>query len=291
MVLPPVEAFPDAPAAMRWLRTQWPVAVSVMTRARDAGLLEPCWQLGFLLRGFFFREKLTEPWLRSGHVALSAAEQARARAWVGMLWNSLGMAHLERGEFTEAARCHQRAEQAMEAANDHIGATDARASLAWVRLYEGAYEQALADFGIALTAYQRQLRPRSECITLRGMALAAAWLGADADASAYLDRAVPLVQTPLDRAMTANCAAWVNFRAGRYEAAAADYAAAAELARPESAYELARALTGLGNIAATRGEEAAAARCWIEADAQPVILDGGIAAEAAVRRTLGAPPA
>lgn len=73
MQLAPVAGFADLAAATRWLRTQWPVAVEVIARARDAGLLEPCWQLGFLLRGFFFREKLTEPWLRSGRLGLAAA--------------------------------------------------------------------------------------------------------------------------------------------------------------------------------------------------------------------------
>lgn len=290
MALPPVGGFADVPEAVRWLRTQWPVAVAAMAQARAAGMLESCWWMGFLLRGFFFREKLTAPWLRSSRLALSAAEEAGATAWVGMLRNSLGMAHLECGELAAAARWHRDAEQAFEAAGDPIGATDARASLAWVRLYQGAHEQSLRDFGVALEAYRRLGRPRSEGITLRGMALAATALHCDDEASAYVRLAGSFVRTPLDRAMTQNCAAWVHYRAGRYEAAGREYAAAVEVARAESAYELARGLTGLGNVAAAGGDPDEAARYWMEADEQPVALDAGILGEASARRLLTAAP-
>jgi transcriptional regulator with XRE-family HTH domain/tetratricopeptide (TPR) repeat protein len=284
--LPPVEEVATAPEALAWLRTQWPVVVAVMDRTRSAGILESCWQLGFLLRGFFFREKLTEPWLRSGRIALSAAEEAGATAWVGMLRNSLGMAHLERGELAAAARWHAAAEDAFAAAGDPVGAIDARASLAWVRHYQGAHDEALRDFGAALQSYRRLERPRSEGITLRGMALAAVARGRDEDASGYVLAASSFARTPLDRAMTHNCMAWVHFRAGRYDAARAEYAAAVDVARPESPYELARGLTGLGNVAAAAGDPAGAARHWRAADEQPVSLLAATVGETGARRAL-----
>jgi tetratricopeptide (TPR) repeat protein/transcriptional regulator with XRE-family HTH domain len=284
--LPPVDGFGTVPEALEWLRLQWPVAVAVTAAARAAGMLERSWQLGFLLRGFFFREKLTEPWLRSGRDALSAADEAGAAVWAGMLRNSLGMAHLERGDLAEAAHQHEVAEQVLEAAGDPIGATDARASLAWVRLYQGAYEQALGGFALALDAYRRLERPRSECITLRGMALAAAWLGRDDEACRYADAAAPLARTPLDRAMTDNCVGWVHYRAGRYRDAARRYEAAARTSRAESDYELVRALTGLGNSAAATGDRAGAAERWREADELGVWLDVRCVGEAAARQAL-----
>ncbi|HEY6748528.1 MAG TPA: helix-turn-helix domain-containing protein [Mycobacteriales bacterium] len=286
MALPAVDPFAGAPEALRWLRTQWPAVVAVQDRARSAGRLESCWRLGFLLRGFFFREKLTEPWLRSGRLALAAAEEADDPIWIGRSLSGLGMAHLEAGDLTAAASSHQRAGPAFEAAGDDIGATDARSSLAWVRHYQGEHEQALDGFDAALVAYRRLGRPRSEGITLRGLALAAAALGRDEDAAEYARRAAAFVRTPLDEAMTLSCAAWVDACAGRAEQAATGYAAAAEVARGESPYELARALTGLGNVAAARGDAAAAARHWAEADEQPVVLDIAVAAEAATRRAL-----
>ena len=282
--LVPAPGFADRAAALGWLRAQWPATVDALARAHDAGLLEPCWQLGFLLRGFFFQEKLTEPWLRSGRLALAAAERGGADTWAGMLHNSLGMAHLERGKFEEAARCHQRAEQVSAAAGDPIGATDARASRAWVRLYEGSYEQALADFDAALLAYGKQDRPRSECIALRGRAMAAAGLGHDEDAVSSLERAAPLAQTALDRAMTSNCSGWVAYRAGRFPAAMRHYADAAELSRGGSDYELARALTGLANTAAAAGDSRRAGQLWAEADRIGAWLAPRTVAEAAARQ-------
>lgn len=274
LTLPPVEGFATPADAIRWLRRQWPVAVAVAVQAHAAGMLERSWQLGFLLRGFFFREKLTEPWLRSGRTALAAAEEAAAPGWIGILHNSLGMACLEAGELARAAHHHELAEQVLESVDDLIGTTDARSSLAWVRLYEGSYAQALHEFGLSLLAYRRLHRPRNECITLRGMAMAAAAMGQDEDACRYVREATPLAQTPLDRAMTRNCAGWVHFRAGRHVDATREYAAAAETARPESDHELVRGLTGLGNAAAATGDRVRAAEFWQQADEIDVSLDG-----------------
>ncbi|HST66913.1 MAG TPA: hypothetical protein VLM05_17155, partial [Mycobacteriales bacterium] len=289
MALPEVDPFDGAPDALRWIRTHWPVAVALQERAQAAGRPESCWRLGFLLRGFFFQEKLIEPWLRSGRLALAAAEEAGDPLWIGRSLSSLGMAELEAGDLVAAAGCHRRAGPAFAAAGDDVGATDASASLAWVRHYRGEHEQALAGFGAALLAYRRLGRPRSEGITVRGMALAAAALGRDADAAGHARRAAAFAATPLDRAMTLSCAAWVDACAGRAEQAAAGYAAAAEAARGQSPYELARALTGLGNLAAAAGDAATAARHWAEADEQPVTLP--LAAEAATRRALSNPDA
>jgi transcriptional regulator with XRE-family HTH domain/tetratricopeptide (TPR) repeat protein len=286
MQLPPAAGFADRAAAVRWLRSQWPSAIEVMARAHDAGLLRPCWQIGFLLRSYFFREKLTEPWLRSGRLALAAAEQADEATWAGMLHNSLGMAYLERGEFDAAAGCHRRAEEVSAAAGDRFGATDARASLAWVRLFEGDPARALADFGLTLAAYRTQDRRRSECITLRGMALAAAGLGRDEDAVSYLAQAGPLAQTALDQAMTSNCAGWVAYRAGRHAEAERHYGEAAELSRSESEHELAVALTGLGNTAAVTGDRRKAGRLWGEADHAGAWLDARSVGEAGDRLAL-----
>jgi transcriptional regulator with XRE-family HTH domain len=284
--LPAVPGFDTVAAARGWLRGQWPTAVGVTAAAGDAGMVERCWELGFLLRGFFFREKLTGPWLRSSRTALAAAEQAGAARWAGTLRNSLGMAHLERGELAEAAEQHEAAGRILAAAGDPYGATDAAASLAWVRLYQGAYEQALGGFGPALAAYRRLGRPRAECITLRGLALAAVGLGRDTDARAYVAAAEP--RTPLERAMTDSCAGWVHHRAGRYADAARSYAAAAGASRAESDYELARALTGLGNTAAATGDPAGAAARWREADELGVWMDTRCVGEAATRLALSA---
>ena len=290
LALAPVEGFATTLEAVRWLRLQWPVALAVTAQAQAAGMLEESWQLGFLLRSFFFREKLTEPWLRSGRVALAAAEEAGASVWAGRLHNSLGMAYLEAGDLAEAALCHQVAEGVLESAGDPIGATDSRSSLAWVRLYQGAHEKALREFGLALDAYRRLERPRSEGITLRGMALAAAGLGRDVDASRYVREAAPLAQTPLDLAMTRNCSGWVHFRGGRYGDAKQEYAAAVEAARPESDYELVRGLTGLGNTAAVTGDRDEAAELWRHADEIEMALDTRSVGEAAARQALSIPP-
>jgi tetratricopeptide (TPR) repeat protein/transcriptional regulator with XRE-family HTH domain len=278
-----IAGFPDAAAALEWLRAQWPTVVAIAAQAEP----ERCWQLAYLLRGFFFREKLSEPWVASSTTGLAAARATGNTAAVALILNNLGMAYLDRGDLDAAADCHAQAADAFTAAGNPYGATDALSSLAWVRYYQGDAEQALRDLAVSLEAYRRSHRTRNEAIALRGMALAAAALGLFGDAAGYAERARERAQTPLDLLMAVNCAGWVAYRAGRFAAAAHEYAAAVGLAgREGSPYELARALTGLGNLAAARGDQGAAGEHWRAADEQQVRLDPVLLGEARVRLEL-----
>src|SRR5204863_9031957 len=81
--------------------------------------------------------------------------------------------------------------------------------------------------------------------------------------------------------------AWVHFRAGRSDDAESCYRRAAEMADDAgSEYERARALTGLGNTAAGRGDRQAAARWWAEAAAYRVTLNPAVLGEARDRDRL-----
>ncbi|RKT54078.1 tetratricopeptide repeat protein [Saccharothrix australiensis] len=288
---PPVD-LPDAwsfdgDSALVWLRAQWPTLVAVVERAAAEQVFDRCWQLACLLRAFFAREKLSEPWVRSHRVALGAATALGDREAEGMVLNNLGMAHLERCEFAEAATCHARAHELFTVAGNGFGATDARASLAWVRLYQGEPEVAARDLAAALAVYRADGRVRNEAITLRGLALAATARGRYDEAAGHARRAAECAQTPLDAVLTENCLAWVHFTAGDAESARARYERALESARAESvAYEEARALVGLGNVAAAGGDHRAAARLWASADAIPVTLNPCLLDEVRVREEL-----
>jgi tetratricopeptide (TPR) repeat protein len=126
-------------------------------------------------------------------------------------------------------------------------------------------------------------------IALRGIALAATALGRFPEALSAAGEACELAQLPVDRAMSVNCEAWVHFRAGRPDDAVRCYTAAADLAdEAGSEYERARALTGLGNTAAARGDRQAAAHWWAEAAAYRVTLDPSVLGEAEARGRLAA---
>ncbi|TVT09846.1 helix-turn-helix domain-containing protein, partial [Amycolatopsis bartoniae] len=133
----PAVPFDDGEGALAWLGARWPALAGAVELAGEYGLHRLCWQLAYVLRGFFFREKLFEPWLRTHRCALAAAEASGDGAAAGMVLNSLGMAYVERGELAEAFDCHRRARERCLAAGDARGAVDALSSLAWVRLYQG----------------------------------------------------------------------------------------------------------------------------------------------------------
>ncbi|MDT8915270.1 helix-turn-helix transcriptional regulator [Amycolatopsis sp. PS_44_ISF1] len=276
--------FADGDGALAWLDAQWPVLADLVAVAADHGLGRPCWQLAFVLRAFFFREKRFEPWIRTHRRALEVADEPGAR---GLILNSLGMAHVESGEIAEAVRCHRLAQECFAEAHDERGQVDALSSLAWARLYGGEPEAALADLERVLEVYRRTGRIRNVVIALRGIAYAGSALGRHEEAIASAKEANDLAQLPVDRAMSANCRAWTWFRAGHLDDAGRGYTTAAELAEQAgSDHERARALLGLGNVAASGGDRATAARRWAEAAEYRVRLDPVVLGEARARLEL-----
>ncbi|MGW4520533.1 NB-ARC domain-containing protein [Amycolatopsis sp. NPDC004378] len=284
--LPPAATVPfdDAEGALAWLAAQWPMLVEIVDSAARHRLHERCWQLAFTLRAFFFREKLFEPWIRTHERALEATRALGDLSATGLILNNLGMAHVEAGHVDDAVRLHEQARECFTQAHDERGATDALSSLAWARLYRGEAEATLTDLTTVLAVYRRTGRTRNVVIALRGIALAAADLEQFPEALTRAREAVELAQQPDDQVMSVNCAAWVHFRAGQWEDAERCYRRAAELADDAgNEYEHARALTGLGNTAAGRGDREAATRWWADAAAYRVTLDRTVLGEAEYR--------
>jgi tetratricopeptide (TPR) repeat protein len=107
------------------------------------------------------------------------------------------------------------------------------------------------------------------------------------DALVYARQAEARSQTPLDQLMSINCIARIHFRAGHYDEAERHYAEAITLgAKEDSAYEIARATTGLANIAALRGDHTRAARLWAKAFELSGKLNPILLGEAHVRAKL-----
>ena len=285
---PAAAPFSDADGALAWLAAQWPALADIVESAARHRLYDRCWQLAFVLRAYFFREKLFEPWIRTHECALEAARATGDPSATGMILNNLGMAYIESGRPDDAVRFHQQAQEQFALAGDDLGAIDALSSLAWARLYRGEAEPALADLTAVLAVYRRTGRTRNVVIALRGIALAHVALERFPEALAAAREAAGLAQLPVDRAMSVNCEAWVHFRAGRWDDAERCYHRAAEVADDAgSEYERARALTGLGNTAAERGDRTAAARRWADAAAYRVTLDPAVLGEAEYRNRHG----
>jgi tetratricopeptide (TPR) repeat protein len=256
--------FADADGALAWLRTHWQTLSGIVDLAVGD---RRCWQLAYVLRGFFFREKLIEPWLGTHRTALTCAEDSGDHSAAGMILNNLGMACIESGDLDRAADYHRRARERFAEAGDPHGEIDALSSLAWVRLHQGESAAALRDLTTVEEVYRRDRRDRNIMIALRGMAFALAALGRHEEARARATEARALVRIPVDEAMCLNCLGWIAYRAGQFDAAQQHYEHAAAVAeKASSSYESMRALTGLGNTAACRSDLETAAERWSEAD-------------------------
>ncbi|GAA2966583.1 helix-turn-helix domain-containing protein [Actinokineospora diospyrosa] len=285
----PLPPFADPEGALGWLRAQWPTLERVVDLAASHALHSACWQLAFVLRAFFFRDKLYEPWLATHTRALHATEALGDLSATGMILNNLGMAYIDAGRITDAISSHERALAAFTAAGNEWGRTDALSSLAWARLYHDEPEVTARDLGVALAAYRSAGRMRNVAIASRGIALALTMLERYDEALEFAERArAQPEQQPVDVLMAINCLAWIHYSAGRLDESVRLYTEACGLAElAGSAYERARALTGLGNVAASRGDVAASRAHWGEADRQETRLLPEVLQEERVRRELG----
>jgi tetratricopeptide (TPR) repeat protein len=260
------EVFADRATALAWLDAEWPNLVALCGLASAHEHHERCWQLAFFLRDYFFHAKLWTPWVDTHLLALSSAELTANRWAAATTLNNLGMAHMDRGDAHEAQACYTRAlEQFLILADEH-GTATAQCNLAWASLYLGNYGTALRHLTEALDFYKRTGATRSIAITLRGIALTETELGSFADALRHAEEAggtARELDLELDTTMALNCIAWIHFRAHRYQEAAAFYAQAVDSGeRCGSLHEIARARTGLGNIAAALRDHAKAAQLW-----------------------------
>jgi tetratricopeptide (TPR) repeat protein len=286
--LPPTRLdFPDADAALSWAQAEWPNLVALCRLAADRGLYQRCWQLAYLLRGFFFLTKLIDPWIETHTLALAAARQDGNRWAQAVTVNNLGIARLDHGDFDIALSHHQEALNIYGEIGDEHGQMDARANMGWTHHYSGADKSAFAELGTALEFYQRIGVPRKVAITLRGIALTEIELGAYADAVAHATEAEEMLAAlglDFDTTMALNCLGWAHFRFGHHDEAAAAYHRAVEIGeRAGSPHEVARAETGLGNVAAAQDRLDAAQRHWDRAQDRYPGLNATVVGESRAR--------
>ena len=285
-------------AAKAWLRDEWPNLVAVCRTAGAQGLDERCWQLAYLLRGYFFLAKLWDPWVRTHEYALRSARACGNRWAEGATLNNLGVAHIDRGEIELASSYYRQAMTVFEAIGDERGRVTSLANLGWAHHYGGDQDAARRDLGAALAFYRNADAQRNVAITLRGLALAETELGAYPAAIDHATEALHMLDDiesrhgesglEHDRAMAFNCLGWALFRAGDPDRSAAAYRNAVTFGETAgSDYELARAETGLGNIAAAGDRPAEAQWYWDRAEAHHPGLDAIMVGESRLRQAAG----
>lgn len=282
-------AFADLDAALVWLAVGWPGLAALCRAAAEAGEHYRCWRLAFALRDyFFFHSKLRDPWIETHTLGAAAARALDDGFALATMLVNLGVPYVDLGDLDTAAAHYAEALALFRAAGDGHGASTALARHAWVSYHRGEPERALGDLRTALDFYeQEEPSGRNAAITRRGVARVEAELGqyalAVADGSAALEQCRAL-GLELDAAITLNHLGWAGYlwaraepdevAAGALRARAADwYGRAAELSeRLGAQHELARARTGLGNLASAAGDADRARVFWASAASHGVEL-------------------
>ncbi|HEY0805144.1 MAG TPA: tetratricopeptide repeat protein, partial [Pseudonocardiaceae bacterium] len=281
----------DKDSGLEWIRAEWPNLVALCRLAGTTGFPAHCWQLAFALRGFFFLTKLWDPWITAAEYAVRAAEQTGDRWAQATIANGLGLARTEQGDLDGAALHYGRALDLFQAVGDEYGIHTARNNLAWPDYYRGDHAAALDGMAAAADFYRRNGLDRNAAITLRGLSLVEAALGRYTEALRDNSAAIVVfgrLDLDLDTAMAFNCRGWIHYLAGEQDAAADDYREAlARSLRCRSAFEAARAETGLGNVAAALGREQEARLHWDRAAERHPRLDPVVVSEARIRAAAG----
>jgi tetratricopeptide (TPR) repeat protein len=277
----------DDEMALAWFRAEWPGLVDLCRAAAERGEHERCWQLAFLLRGFFFAAKLWDPWIATHRWARGSAEALGDDWALAITTANLGVGFIDRGDLDEASGCFAEALALYRRLEDDHGESTVLAHQAWVAHYRGEYAEALGNLQQAREFYDRIGNRRNSAITTRGIALVLTALGRPVEAAVLATETLVVfneLELDLDAAMALNCLAWAWFHAGSHDLATAAYRDAA--ARAEacgSSYETARAYTGIGNIAAAGGATDLAEELWERANETHPGLDPVMVGEARLR--------
>ncbi|WP_214104475.1 helix-turn-helix domain-containing protein [Acrocarpospora catenulata] len=283
----------DRALALDWFHTEWPALVELCKTAAVRGFHRRCWQLAFALRDYFFVAKLWAQWIETHQAAVRSARAAGADDVLAVALNSLGIAHVDQGDFASAVGHYEEALRLFRHLGDEHGQTSALSNLAWASFYLGDYESALRELQLALASYRKLGNLRNAAITLRAIVLAETELADYRDAVERGQEALTEFQRldlPLDIVMSLNCIAWAYFNWGAFDAAADYYRQAKELAEDSgSRYETVRALTGLGNVAAASERFQEALAEWARADSLQQSLEPTVIGEARLRSWMQQP--
>lgn len=252
--------------ALAWAETERTNLVALCRAAVELNLDAFCWEIAYLLRGYFFLTKQWDDWIQTHTLAIAAARHSGNRHAEGRTLNNLGLALLEQGSFDAAEQHYQSALEIFREVGDEFGEGNALANHAAVLYYRGDHGAALLENENALAFYERAGMLRNVAITLRSIALVEVELARFTQAIEHLHRALRVfteLGLHLDGAMAENCLGETYHRLGDLKNARRWHLQALEHSRScGSSYEEARAHEQLGNLAADQGERDTATYHW-----------------------------
>jgi tetratricopeptide (TPR) repeat protein len=242
--------------AVDWLTAEKGNLVA-MCRLAEPGFESRCWQLAYILRGFYYLTKRWDAWIQTHEYALAACLRSGEGRAEAMTRNNLGRALLETGRQEEAAAHYAEARRLFEELGDDHGLSNALANQATIAHRRGDLDEALRLNDRALRYYRAAGARRNTAITLRGISRIEAELGRLADAARHAQEGLDIcigLDLHLETAKGFSNLGGIHQRRGDIALAEDAYKQALDFSRRcGSRYEEAGALHRLGGIAAARG--------------------------------------
>ena len=188
----PSPRFPGRAAALRWLESERPNLVAVITAATGAEWDVQVRDIAFALSIFFLLRRYWDEWIATITRALAASQRSGDRHSEATALNSLGVAHLELRRFDESRAFHQRALVIFTELADRHGEGLALTNLGNIHHERRGWGEAVDWYQRALTARRAAGDRYGEGQTLNNLGVTCALMGRPVDAAGHYLRALAL---------------------------------------------------------------------------------------------------
>ncbi|MEO3777284.1 tetratricopeptide repeat protein [Micromonospora sp. B11E3] len=196
-------AFADGAEADAWFDAERDNLVAC-TRAAAADAPRTAWRLAALLRSVFMHRNAFDGWFATARTGLAAARALGDRRGEAEALESLGKAHFQARQLTEAAEHHRAALAIRRETGDEHGTAVSVNALGLLGLRHRRLTDSLAHFADSLAIFERLGDRRWQALLLSNLAETRYELGDLTEAVALLDRALPVQREIGDRGQEGN---------------------------------------------------------------------------------------
>ncbi|RAO30094.1 Regulatory protein AfsR [Micromonospora noduli] len=197
-------SFATAEEADAWFSAEQDNLVTATRAAAEAALPQIAWHLAVLLRNVFMHRNAFDAWFATARIGLAAARSLDDRGAEAEALESLGKAHFQTRQLTEAAEHHHAALAIRRDIGDEHGTAVSINALGLLALRHRRLGDALTHFGESLDIVTRRHDQRWRALLLTNLAETRYELGDLADAVTLLDQALAVQRDIDDRGQEGN---------------------------------------------------------------------------------------
>jgi DNA-binding SARP family transcriptional activator/tetratricopeptide (TPR) repeat protein len=255
--------------ALTWLRAEHQVLMQVAQYARQQGLDQAAWLLGWTLRDYLHRQGLWADWLSIEEVTLTAAERSGDAFRRAVAYRGQGRVLAQLGEHEQAHEFLARAISLFGQLSDYSGLAATHQVRADLYGLQGRYGDAICDAGQALGHFQRTGEASQAAATQNNLGFLHLQAGDRDAALQYGRRALAASAEIGDRNLQAAALDTIGHvcqRLGNVPEALANYSKSLALQRAlGQRMSEAQTLTSIGDCHQAGGDVRSALPCWRDA--------------------------